>query len=217
MPTLLIATTNQAKIAEYRLLLTPYPLKLVSPRDVGIERQPEENGDTFVENARAKAHFYFQLSALPTLADDGGLEVDALDGAPGVRSHRWLGYDHPDDKMLAEEVIRRMANVDPRRRRARLRAAAVLLYQPNGATDEAVAEASLEGIIADACYPEVRPGFPYRSVLYLPDRGKYLAELSEAEAARLSQRRILLEQLAPHLTTLAGGRNAAPSSKTVPL
>jgi XTP/dITP diphosphohydrolase len=202
MTELLIATTNPAKLAEYRLLLRQFDLKPVSLRDVGVDRQAPETGATFLENARIKAAFYFVYSGLPTLADDGGLEVDALDGAPGVRSHRWLGAEDADDRALAEEVVRRMAGVEAGRRGARLRAAAALVYTEHGMVREAVAEAALEGTIAERCYREVRAGFPYRSVLYLPERGCYLAEISEEEAARISQRRITIERLAPELERL---------------
>ncbi len=158
-----------------------------------------------MENARSKAAFYFAEANIPTLADDGGLEVDALDGAPGVRSHRWLGVENPDDRMLAEEVIRRMKDVPQLRRTARIRAAAALLWREDGTLHEATAEAALEGLIADHCYPEVRKGFPYRSVLWLPDRKKYLAELNDEEAAQLSQRRKAIEKLSSELTRIAGG------------
>jgi XTP/dITP diphosphohydrolase len=200
---LLIATTNPAKLAEYRVLMREFNLRLVSLRDVGIEREAPEGAATFSENARIKAAFYFSHSGLPTLTDDGGLEVDALGGAPGVQSHRWLGTQS-DDRCLAEEVIRRMAGVEPARRTARLRAAAALIYTQQGVVCERVAEAALEGIIAERCYPEIRPGFPYRSVLYLPERGCYLAEVDEQDAAvNLSQRRIIIAQLANDLRGLA--------------
>lgn len=203
MTKLLIATTNPAKLAEYRLLLREFDLEPVSLRDVGVDRQAPETGATFLENARIKARFYFVCSGLPTLADDGGLEVDALDGAPGVRSHRWLGTEDADDRELAEEIVRRMEGVEPARRGARLRAAVALVYTEHGVVREAVAEAALEGIIAERCYREVRAGFPYRSVLLLPERGCYLAEISEEEAARISQRRLAVDQLAPDLRRLA--------------
>ena len=122
---LLIATTNAAKLSEYRLLLAHYPLKLISLREIGIDQEPAETGATFAENALIKARFYFQLARLATLADDGGLEVDALDGAPGVNSHRWLGPD-AGDQMLAEEIVRRMAEVPDGRRGARIRCALAL-------------------------------------------------------------------------------------------
>jgi len=203
MTELLIATTNPAKFAEYGELMRDFKLRLLSLRDAGIDREAPEGGSTFIDNARIKAAFYFVRSSLPTLADDGGLEVDALGGAPGVHSHRWLG-DRADDRRLAEEVVRRMAGVDPARRSARLRAAAALIYTHHGVTCERVAEAALEGIIAERCFPEIRQGFPYRSVLFLPERGCFLAEVSERDAAvNLSQRRIIVAQLANDLRRLA--------------
>jgi len=203
MAELLIATTNPAKLAEYRVLLREFNLRLVSLHDVGIDREASEGAATFSDNARIKAAFYFAHSGLPTLADDGGLEVDALGGAPGVQSHRWLGAQ-AGDRILAEEVIRRMAGVEPANRTARLRAAGALIYTDGDAVYERVAEAALEGVIAERCYPEIRPGFPYRSVLYLPDRGCYLAEVGQRDAAiNLSQRRIIVAQLANDLRQLA--------------
>ena len=203
MTQLLIATTNPAKFAEYGVLMREFKMRLVSLRDVGIDQEAPEGAATFSANARIKAAFYFTRSGLPTLADDGGLEVDALGGAPGVQSHRWLGA-RADDRMLAAEVIRRMAGVEPAGRTARLRAAAALIYTDHGIVCERVAEAALEGIIAERCYPEIRPGFPYRSVLYLPKRGCYLAEVTEHDAAvNLSQRRIIVAQLAQGLRRLA--------------
>lgn len=205
MKNLLIATTNPAKFAEYGVLLRDFGLRLVSLRDAGIAAEAPEGAPTFAENARIKARFYFEIAGIPALADDGGLEVDALGGAPGVNSHRWLG-DSADDRALAEEVIRRMAGVEPARRTARLRAAAALIYRDGEAVREAVAEASLEGIVADRCFAEIRAGFPYRSVLYLPERECYLAEVDEEDAAvSLSQRRIAIARLAGDLRRIAAG------------
>ncbi|MGH8011411.1 MAG: non-canonical purine NTP pyrophosphatase [Candidatus Binataceae bacterium] len=206
MNRLLIATTNPAKLQEYRLLLNGFALELVSLREMHIAADAPETGTTFIENARLKVRFYFALAGIPTLADDGGLEVDALGGAPGVHSHRWLGEvgaGTAGDRLLAKEVVRRMAGVAAERRSARIRAAAVLIHTRDGITCEHVAEAALEGVIADRCYSDMRPGFPYRAVLFMPKLGRYLAELSEAEEARLSQRRVLVEQLAPYLEQLA--------------
>jgi XTP/dITP diphosphohydrolase len=207
MKRLLIATTNAAKFAEYRLLLEGFNLELVSLRDVGIDTTAPENGANFVENARLKANFYFDHAGLATLADDGGLEVDALDGAPGVRSHRWLGAD-ASDRALAEEIIKRMSAVEPALRTARLRAAAALVFDQGGARRERVVEAAFEGTIAHRCYQQIQPGFPYRAVLLVPGRGCYLAELGEDEAARLSQRRLTVEALGSELKMLAANAPA---------
>jgi XTP/dITP diphosphohydrolase len=211
MKPLLVATTNPAKLDEYRLLLREYDLAPLSLADAGVnDHAPEETGATFIENALLKARFYFSRANLPTIADDGGLVVDALGGEPGVRSHRWLGASadsHGDlDRALAEEVIRRMAGVDPARRGARLRAAAALVYHEHGRIHERVSEAALEGIIADRVWPRMRKGFPYRAVLLLADRGCYLGELSDEDAARLSQRRAALEGLRADLLQIAGAR-----------
>jgi XTP/dITP diphosphohydrolase len=213
MKPLLVATTNPAKLDEYRLLLRDYGLVPVSLREAGVDdHTPAETGATFAENALLKARFYFARANLPTIADDGGLEVDALGGEPGVRSHRWLAAGGAAaasgglDRALAEEVIRRMAGVDPARRSARLRAAGALVYHEHGRIHERVSEAALEGVVADRLWPRMRAGFPYRAVLFLPDRGCYLGELSDEDAARISQRRAMLEGLRADLVQLAGLR-----------
>jgi len=200
---LLIATTNAAKLSEYRLLLAEYRLELLSLRDVAIDEEPAETGRTFEENALLKARFYFQRAHIPTLADDGGLEVDALGGAPGVNSHRWLGPE-AGDQALAAEIIRRMADVPEGRRGARIRCALALVYEREGRTVEHVAEAAIEGVVARQLYLPVRAGFPYRAVLYLPGRGCYLGQLGEEEEARIGQRRTAVERAAPWLREIAG-------------
>jgi XTP/dITP diphosphohydrolase len=202
MNRLLIATTNPAKLAEYRLLLRGYGLRVLSLADFAIDAEAPEDAPSFAENARLKARFYFARAQVATLADDGGLEVDALGGAPGVRSHRWLG-DDADDRRLADEIIRRMRGVEPPRRTARLRAAAALIFSDAGAVRERVVEAALDGVIPERRHERVRSGFPYRAVLFLPDRGCYLGELGEEEEARISQRRALVRQLDADLRRLA--------------
>jgi XTP/dITP diphosphohydrolase len=215
MKPLLVATSNPAKLDEYRLLLRDYNLAPVSLREAGVDdHAPEETADTFAGNALLKARFYFARANLPTIADDGGLMVDALGGEPGVRSHRWLAGEAAAtnlppgdlDRALADEVIRRMAGVEPARRGARLRAATALVYHEHGRIHERVSEAALEGVIADRVWPRMRAGFPYRAVLFLPNRGCYLGELSDDEAARVSQRRAALEGLRAHLIKIAGLR-----------
>src|SRR5690349_16134775 len=142
MADLLIATTNVAKFAEYGVLMRGFGLKLRSLREVGIEQEAPEGAATFAGNARIKAAFYFIHSGMPTLADDGGLEVDALGGRPGVESHRWLGAN-ASDRQLAEEVVRRMAGVEAAQRTARIRAAGCLIYTEHGVVCERIAEASI--------------------------------------------------------------------------
>ena len=209
MQRLLIATTNPAKLSEYRLLLRDLELELVSLAEVGIADVPEETGATFEENALAKARFYFERARTATLADDGGLEIDALGGEPGVRSHRWLNSGGDDsDQALVDEVMRRMKDVPPGRRSARLRAATALIYDDGGEVRERIAEAAIEGVIAERAYPQIRAGFPYRSVLYMPERNCYVGELGDEEEAKISQRRIALNTLHDDLARIAAGRSS---------
>jgi XTP/dITP diphosphohydrolase len=206
MQRLLIATTNPAKLSEYRLLLRDLELELVSLAEVGITDVPEESGATFEENALAKARFYFQRARTATLADDGGLEIDALGGEPGVRSHRWLNSGGDDsDQALVNEVMRRMKDVPAGRRSARLRAATALIYDDAGQVRERIAEAAIEGVIAERAYPQIRAGFPYRAVLFMPERNCYLGELGDEEEAKISQRRIALNALHDDLARIAAG------------
>jgi XTP/dITP diphosphohydrolase len=206
MKRILVATTNPAKLAEYRILLRENGLDAVALNEAGITQSPEESGATFEENALLKAHFYFARAKLPTLADDGGLEVDALGGEPGVLSHRWLGEGADNsDAALAAAVMRRMEGVPEGKRSARLRAATALIYEDGGQRHERVAIAAIEGVIAKKAWPVIRPGFPYRAVLFLPDRNLFLGELGESDEAHISQRREALERLAPDLARIARG------------
>lgn len=208
MRRLLIATTNPAKLDEYRLILRSLgiALELVSLAELGISEAPEETGASFTENALIKARFYFQRARIATLADDGGLEIDALGGEPGVRSHRWLGSGGADsDQALADEVIRRMKGVEAGRRTARIRAAIALVHEEGGAIREKTAEGAIEGTIAERAYPRIRAGFPYRAVLVIPGRNCYLGELGDEEEAQISQRRIALSRLKDELERIAAG------------
>jgi XTP/dITP diphosphohydrolase len=206
MRRLLIATTNPAKLAEYRLLLRDIELDLVSLSDLGIVEAPEESGATFEENALIKAGFYFERSRTATLADDGGLEIDALGGEPGVRSHRWLNSGGDDsDEALVDEVMRRMKDVPVGRRSARLRAATALIYDDGARVHRRVAEAAIEGVIAERPYPILRAGFPYRAVLFMPERNCFVGELGDEEEAKISQRRVALAKLRDDLERIAAG------------
>src|ERR1017187_1214392 len=205
---LLIATTNRAKLDEYRLILrgVGIELELVSLIELGISETPEETGATFAENALIKARFYFQRARIATLADDGGLEIDALGGEPGVRSHRWLGSGSDDsDRALVDEVIRRMKGVEAARRAARIRATIALIHEEGGAIREKTAEGAIEGAIAERVYPKIRAGFPYRAVLVIPGRNCYLGELGDEEEAQISQRRIAVSKLRDELERIAVG------------
>src|SRR3990167_2672003 len=142
---LLVATTNPGKLAEIRRFLTDIPVELVSLKDVGIADSVEETGKTFEENAILKAKFYAQKSGLPTLADDGGFEIDVLGGEPGVKSHRWIDStrENSDEELIAY-TIKRMKDIPEDKRGAQLRLVLALVL-PDGQLF--TSEASVRGIV----------------------------------------------------------------------
>jgi XTP/dITP diphosphohydrolase len=164
-PRLLLASANQGKLRELRTILDGLPVELAGLTEVGRGDPPkvEETGDTFLANALLKARAYAAWSGLAAVADDSGLEVDALGGAPGVRSARYAGPGASDqanlDKLLAE-----LAGVPPERRTARFRCVAALHDPATG--NEEHAEAAWEGRVLDT--PRGSGGFGYDPV-FLPD------------------------------------------------
>ncbi|MGE5392890.1 MAG: non-canonical purine NTP pyrophosphatase, partial [Candidatus Saccharibacteria bacterium] len=93
MKKLLIGTSNPAKFDDYKRLLSDLDLDVVSPKEVGLAEAPQETGRDYEENAVIKAKFYYQKTGIPSLVDDGGLEVPVLNNEPGIKSHRWIGRE----------------------------------------------------------------------------------------------------------------------------
>lgn len=183
MPTqLLVATRNPGKLREYRQMLDGLSLEILSPDDALLDLEVEETGSTFAENALLKAQGYSQASGMLTLADDSGLEVDALDGEPGVRSSRYAGPDATDSQRN-RLLLDRMADVAPADRTARFRCA-IAIVSPDGRSW--VVEGSLEGLIAR--HPAGEGGFGYDPVFFLPQIGRTAAQLSPQEKNRISHR-----------------------------
>ena len=182
MPTLLIATTNQNKLREYAAIFASVPIELRSLRDLGIDDDVEEIGATFAENARLKAEFYRTRSGLCTLADDSGLEVHALGGAPGVFSHRYAGPDATDADRNAL-LLKNLAGVPLHARLARF-VCAIALAQPDGVVEHV--EGLLPGVIELA--PRGSNGFSYDPLFYLLDENATLAELSSERKNQISHR-----------------------------
>lgn len=182
MRKLLIATHNPGKIREYQTLLADLPLLVTSLRAEGIVDDVEETGDTFASNARLKARAYAHQSGLWTWADDSGLEVDALDGRPGVYSARYAGPG-ATDRDRYQKVLAELQQYPERPRSARFWCV-VAIASPD---DEIfTAEASVEGeIIAEA---RGEHGFGYDPIFYLPDLGKTMAELPAEIKNQISHR-----------------------------
>jgi XTP/dITP diphosphohydrolase len=199
MNKLLIATTNPGKLGEIKEFLSDLPLELIGLSDVGITDAPEETGISFEENAILKAKFYAEKSKLPTLADDGGLEIDALSGEPGVKSHRWIHDDREDtDEELIQYTLDRMKDIIDVNRGAQLRLVLALVL-PGG--EVFTSEEKVRGVIPRMASKNRWKGFPYRSLLYLPEIKKYYNhdELTVTETETYNHRKKALEILKPIL------------------
>lgn len=228
-PRLLVATRSRHKLRELGQLLALGPdVELLSPDDVGIEDEPEETGETFETNARIKARFYARRSGLLTLADDSGLEVDALGGAPGVRTRRFSGPDATDERNNAK-MLRELAGLPPERRGARYvcvlalalpagagqategqvgpRAALQGQVGPRAALPIIVRRGTCRGRIADA--PRGDGGFGYDPIFepeQEPPGGRTLGQWSAAEKHAISHRSRAAARMGPVLRELGLGR-----------
>lgn len=195
MQKLLIATTNPGKLREYTAFLSDLPLSLVSLTDVGITDDVEEDGATYKENSQKKALFYAKKSGLPAVSDDGGIEIAALGGAPGIKSRRWLGA-HTTDEDLVTHMIK-VAKELPEYNRYAMFRLVVSFALPSGEvwSDEGV----VEGIIAKEPKFALLQGYPYRSFFFLPQANKFYHEsdLTPEEMKQYNHRWKAFEKLMP--------------------
>ena len=197
---LVAATANPGKLREFRSLLTGLPFELTSLAELSLP-SPQETGSSFLENALLKARHAAALSGCAAVADDSGLEIDALGAAPGIYSARYAGAD-ADDGANNAKLMRELAGVPPERRQARYRCALVFVEAAQDAAP-LVAEGDWEGFILDAA--RGTGGFGYDPYFWLPDLRKSAAELDPEEKNRLSHRgkamRALREQLAARMSS----------------
>jgi XTP/dITP diphosphohydrolase len=209
---LVVATSNPGKLREFRSLLQAavmdaQPYELVSLAELGLP-SPAESGKTFLANALLKAQHAAASSGHAALADDSGLEVDALDGAPGIYSARYAGVsDAGADAANNAKLLRELANIPFERRTARYRCALVLLDVPGAAVPGVaplVAEGVWEGYILDA--PRGAGGFGYDPYFWLPDQQLTVAQLSTEDKNRLSHRGKAMRALRTALLARMGER-----------
>lgn len=180
MTDLLIATRNPGKLREFTAIFTGAGLSLRTLDDAGIASEIEETGETFAENARLKAEGYMRLSGLACLADDSGLEVAALGGAPGVYSARYGGVQ---GRAQLDYLLAQLEGVPFHERLARF-VCVIALARPDGVT--AFAEGILPGVIEHA--PRGTGGFGYDPLFYVLDEDKTLAELAPEQKNAISHR-----------------------------
>lgn len=200
---LLLATGNAGKIAEYRHLLSACPLELLTLRDLETEVHVAEAGATYEENARLKAVACAGASGMVSLADDSGLEVDALGGEPGVHSARYAG-DGARDRDRVALLLKNLAGVPWEKRTARFRCI-IAIATPEGEVH--YARGACEGIIALG--PTGDNGFGYDPVFFFPEFGKTMAELPMDLKNRVSHRGRATANLCPVLDQIVKERDLA--------
>ncbi len=182
MHTLLLATTNEHKVEEFRTILLDLPFTLLSLRDVHLDMDVEETGTTFAENAILKAKAYAQAMNMLVLADDSGLEIDALGGAPGIYSARFAGRETSYEERF-RLIFEHLRDVPVSERTARFRCA-IALAEPSGYLR--VVEGAIEGVIAESARGE--HGFGYDPIFLVPEYGKTTAEMTPVEKNQISHR-----------------------------
>jgi len=177
----LLGSTNPGKLREYREILQGLDLELVAPSDLNpVPSEPDEDARTFAENAASKARAYATASGLQTIADDSGLEVYALRGAPGVRSRRFFG----EDASPAERNAKLLGLLDGARDRSARFVCVTALASPDGHVD--LFEGEVHGEIAES--PRGEAGFGYDPVFVIAGDGRTMAELTSEEKHRISHR-----------------------------
>ncbi|MEE9198792.1 MAG: RdgB/HAM1 family non-canonical purine NTP pyrophosphatase [Dehalococcoidia bacterium] len=198
-PKLLLGTHNRGKVREYRVLVGAASFTITTPIDEGVTVAVEETGATYEENASIKARTYAAHSGLTALADDSGLEVEALNNAPGPLSARYAGPGAKDEEHISR-LLRELADVPWEKRAARF-VCVIALATPSGGVE--LCRGACEGIIA--LEPVGDSGFGYDPVFYLPDLGKTMAQLTLEEKNRISHRAAAMRRALPVLARLLQG------------
>ncbi|EER46872.1 putative deoxyribonucleotide triphosphate pyrophosphatase [Actinobacillus minor NM305] len=191
---IVLATGNQGKVKEMADVLAEFGFEVIAQSEFGIE-SPEETGLTFVENALIKARYASQMTGLPAIADDSGLAVDALGGAPGLYSARYAGEDG-NDQANRKKLLEEMANVADQARAAKFVSSIVMLQHPTDPTPK---------IAIGECFGEIlkeergQNGFGYDALFFYPPKQCAFAELETAEKKKISHRAIALQSLKQQL------------------
>lgn len=207
---LLIATNNQGKIQEYENLMAELPVTVTFPGQEGLVLEVEESGETFEENAKIKALAFARAGGMLSLADDSGLEVDALSGAPGVRSARYGGPGASDEERY-RKLLAALIDVPKGQRSARFRCV-VALAQPNGTVS--TADGTCEGEIGFA--PRGEHGFGYDPVFVVEGfEGRTMAELPPELKNEISHRARAARAARPALLRLLEVDHGPPTPEEV--
>lgn len=192
---LIVATNNPGKLREFRRILEPLGIQVLSQKEAGVQVDPEENGETFAQNAYIKAKAVYDIAGLPCVADDSGLCVDALDGRPGVLSARYYGHDTPYSEKM-QHLLDEMKDVADPQRTARFVSHITCILDEDTVLE---CEGTCEGMIGHQ--PAGENGFGYDPLFYVD--GRSYGELSAEEKDLISHRgkalRLLYDKLKEQL------------------
>lgn len=194
MKPLLVATTNQGKAKEIGDFFEDSGIKYFSLRDFAGIVPVEENGITFEDNAILKAKTYYMVCGAATIADDGGIQIDALNGEPGVKSRRWIGREMTDWE-LVDYTLERLKGVPKEKRTAQLKTAIAFYDGANCFWDSDF----VEGYIVEDRPTEINPGYPFRSLFSIPRFGKLFKDLTPVEHKEINHRLKILERMKPKI------------------
>ena len=194
MRPLLVATTNPGKLLEIRSFFVGSDITILSLNDFPQYIEPEETGATFEDNALLKAKSYFEQCGIPALADDGGIEIDALGGEPGVRTRRWIGREMTDVELI-DYTLLRLQGIPFPKRTARFRVVLTFFDGINMLTDTDYSN----GIIVTSRPAIFTPGYPFRAIFFLPQFGKIYDDLTPAEHESVNHRLKALHRMKPRI------------------
>lgn len=197
MKKLLIATRNKGKIREFSEFLSDLPIKLVALPELKIGDNIDEDKKTYRANSQKKAIYFAKRTRLPTIADDGGIEIEALGGAPGLKSRRWRGEKSWERNIL--EHMKKLAKELPDHKRTAYFKTVVSFALPNGKVWSA--RGTVQGTIVKKPFIRLSRGYPYRSFFYLPHLKKYYHEkdLTLDETKRYNHRYKAVLKLKPKI------------------
>ncbi|MCC7118408.1 MAG: RdgB/HAM1 family non-canonical purine NTP pyrophosphatase [Anaerolineales bacterium] len=198
MNKLLIATNNRGKVKEFQELLEELNVQLITPAEINLHLEVAEDGKTYEANASKKAQAFAQASGLISLADDSGLEVEALDGAPGLYSARYSPKANADDQDRRAYLLENLS-AKPRPWKAHFHAT-LALAAPGGALEFGAGD----------CYGEIIPqergtnGFGYDPIFFMPEYGRTMAEMDAQQKNRASHRALAVADILPKLKKMLG-------------
>lgn len=201
---ILIATFNKGKQQEHRKILlslakkTGKDLSAFLLEDLGIKDRVEEAGETFAENSLLKAKFYFERSKIPTIADDGGLEIPILNNEPGVLSRRWLGYNATDEELI-NFTLEKMASFKKKEERKANLVVCITYYDGKNTFQET---AKIEGELSNQINSNYIKGYPFRALFIVSGLNKYYDQLTPEEHNQYNHRKKALNKLFHKITKL---------------